>query len=191
MVRLFNALGARLNRVNSLLLTVLAIISALIVGAFVIVLSDLEALRTGNVGRSISDVAHSYSALITGSFGSVRAISDTINNSTPFILTGVSVAVAFRAGLFNIGATGQMIAGGLASTLVGFMMDGPGFVQIPLAILAGVLGGAAYGAIPGVLKARTGAHEVITTIMLNYIAGFMVIWFLNKIVLNVDIKLSF
>jgi simple sugar transport system permease protein len=179
MVRLFNALGARLNRVNSLLLTVLAIISALIVGAFVIVLSDLEALRTGNVGRSISDVAHSYSALITGSFGSVRAISDTINNSTPFILTGVSVAVAFRAGLFNIGATGQMIAGGLASTLVGFMMDGPGFVQIPLAILAGVLGGAAYGAIPGVLKARTGAHEVITTIMLNYIAGFMVIWFLN------------
>jgi len=179
MERLFNALGARLNRFNSLLLTVLAIISALIVGAFVIVLSDLEALRTGNFGRSFSDVANAYSALITGSLGSLRAISDTINNSTPFILTGVAVAVAFRAGLFNIGATGQMIAGGLASTWVGFMIDGPGFVQIPLAILAGVLGGAAYGAVPGVLKARTGAHEVITTIMLNYIATFMVIWLLN------------
>ena len=179
MERLFNALGARLNRFNSLLLTVLAIISALIVGAFVIVLSDLDALRTGNFGRSISDVANAYSALITGSFGSFRAISDTINNSTPFILTGVAVAIAFRAGLFNIGATGQMIAGGLASTWVGFIIDGPGIVQIPLAILAGALGGAAYGAVPGVLKARTGAHEVITTIMLNYIATFMVIWLLN------------
>lgn len=179
MERLFNALGARLNRFNSFLLTVLAIISALIVGAFVIVLSDIEALQTGNFGRSISDVANAYSALITGSLGSIRAISDTIDNSTPFILTGVAVAVAFRAGLFNIGATGQMIAGGLAATWVGFIIDGPGFVQIPLAILAGVLGGAAYGAVPGVLKARTGAHEVITTIMLNYIATFMVGWLLN------------
>jgi simple sugar transport system permease protein len=179
MARLFNALGSRLDRVNSALLTVLAIISALIVGAFVIVLSDVEALRTGNFGRSFSEVANAYKALITGSVGSLRAVSDTINNSTPFIITGVSVAVAFRTGLFNIGATGQMIAGGVAATWVGFVMDGPGFVQIPLAILAGVVGGAAYGAIPGVLKARTGAHEVITTIMLNYIAAFMVLWLLN------------
>jgi simple sugar transport system permease protein len=160
-------------------LTLLAVVSALIVGVFVIVLSDVEALQSGDFGRAFSEVANAYKALVTGSVGSLRAISDTINNATPFIITGVSVAVAFRAGLFNIGATGQMIAGGTTATWVGFAMDGPGIVQIPLALLAGILGGAAFGAIPGVLKARTGAHEVITTIMLNYIASFMLLWLLT------------
>jgi simple sugar transport system permease protein len=91
----------------------------------------------------------------------------------------VSVAVAFKAGLFNIGATGQMLAGGMSALWVGFAMDGPGYVQVPLAVLAGAVGGAAYGAIPGILKARTGAHEVITTIMLNNMAGFLVLWLLK------------
>jgi simple sugar transport system permease protein len=179
MPRWFDALGSRLNRINSVVLTLLAVVSALVVGVFVIVLSDVEALQSGDFGRAFSEVANAYKALVTGSVGSLRAISDTINNATPFIITGVSVAVAFRAGLFNIGATGQMIAGGTTATWVGFAMDGPGIVQIPLALLAGILGGAAFGAIPGVLKARTGAHEVITTIMLNYIASFMLLWLLT------------
>jgi simple sugar transport system permease protein len=124
-------------------------------------------------------VGSAYWALVVGSVGSLRAISATINSATPLILCGVSVAVAFKAGLFNIGATGQMLAGGMAALWVGFAMDGPGYVQVPLAVLAGALGGAAYGAIPGILKARTGAHEVITTIMLNNMAGFLVLWLLK------------
>ena len=93
--------------------------------------------------------------------------------------SGVSVAIAFKAGLFNIGATGQMLAGGMTSLVVGFSMTGPGIVQVPLAVIAGALGGAVYAGIAGVLKARTGAHEVITTIMLNSIAAFLVLWLLK------------
>jgi simple sugar transport system permease protein len=117
--------------------------------------------------------------LVVGSFGSLRAISNTINSSTPLILCGVSVAIAFKAGLFNIGATGQMLAGGMTALWVGFAMDGPGYVQVPLAIIAGAVGGAIFGAIPGILKARTGAHEVITTIMLNNMAAFFILWLLK------------
>jgi simple sugar transport system permease protein len=124
-------------------------------------------------------VGSAYWALVVGSFGSLRAISNTINSSTPLILCGVSVAIAFKAGLFNIGATGQMLAGGMTALWVGFAMDGPGIVQVPLAIIAGALGGAIFGAIPGVLKARTGAHEVITTIMLNNMAAFFILWLLK------------
>jgi general nucleoside transport system permease protein len=94
-------------------------------------------------------------------------------------LCGVSVAIAFKAGLFNIGATGQMLAGGMTALWVGFAMDGPGIIQVPLAIIAGAVGGALFGAIPGVLKARTGAHEVITTIMLNNIMAFLILWLLK------------
>ena len=174
-----DSLGSRLNRLSSFVITLLAVVSALVVGALLIVLSDVEALRTGNFGSAFSEVGAAYWALVQGSVGSLRALSETINNSTPFIIAGVSIALAFRTGLFNIGATGQMMAGGLAATWVGFVMDGPGILQIPLALIAGLVGGALFGAIPGVLKARTGAHEVITTIMLNYIASFTILWALD------------
>lgn len=179
MPRWFDSLGSRLNRMSSLLITLLAVVSALVVGALIIILSDVERLSNGEVGAAFSELGSAYWSLVRGSVGSLRAISETINNSTPFIIAGVSVALAFKTGLFNIGATGQMLAGGLATTWVGFAMDGPALVQIPLALLAGLVGGGLFGAIPGVLKARTGAHEVITTIMLNYIAGFTLLWALN------------
>ena len=179
MPRWFDALVSRLNRMSSFVITLLAVVSALVVGALIIILSDVERLGNGEIGAAFSELGTAYWSLVKGSVGSSRALSETINNSTPFIIAGVSVAVAFKTGLFNIGATGQMLAGGLAAMWVGFAMDGPGIVQIPLALLAGVVGGALYGAIPGILKARTGAHEVITTIMLNYIATFTILWALD------------
>ncbi len=169
----------RVERVSSIRLTILAVLSAMIVGAVIIILSDITALREGNFATAFNTVIEAYSALFTGSFGSVRALSSTISSTTPLLLCGVSVAVAFKAGLFNIGATGQMLAGGMAALWVGFSMQGPGIIQVPLAIVAGAVGGALYGAIPGVLKARTGAHEVITTIMLNNMAAFLVLWLLK------------
>ena len=169
----------RIARTSSFRITLLAVLSAMVVGAFIIILSDINKLQNGDIIGAIRTVGSAYWALVVGSVGSLRAISATINSATPLILCGVSVAVAFKAGLFNIGATGQMLAGGMTALWVGFAMDGPGFVQVPLAVLAGALGGAAYGAIPGILKARTGAHEVITTIMLNNMAGFLVRWLLK------------
>ena len=179
MKNLFNKLGERLNRVSSMKLTLLAVLSALIVGAFIIIFSDVDNLKEGDILGAVSTVGSAYWALVVGSFGSLRAISNTINSSTPLILCGVSVAIAFKAGLFNIGAPGQMLAGGMTALWVGFAMDGPGYVQVPLAVLAGAIGGAVFGAIPGILKARTGAHEVITTIMLNNMAAFFILWLLK------------
>jgi simple sugar transport system permease protein len=178
-VAMLRKLADRIARTSSFRITLLAVLSAMVVGAFIIILSDINRLQNGDIFGAIKTVGSAYWALVFGSFGSLRAISGTINSATPLILCGVSVAVAFKAGLFNIGATGQMLAGGMAALWVGFSMDGPGFVQVPLAVLAGALGGAAYGAIPGILKARTGAHEVITTIMLNNMAGFFVLWLLK------------
>ena len=178
-VAMLRKLADRIARTSSFRITLLAVLSAMVVGAFIIILSDINRLQNGDIFGAIKTVGSAYWALVFGSFGSLRAISGTINSATPLILCGVSVAVALKAGLFNIGATGQMLAGGMAALWVGFSMDGPGFVQVPLAVLAGALGGAAYGAIPGILKARTGAHEVITTIMLNNMAGFLVLWLLK------------
>ena len=141
MKRLFNYLGERLNKISSLKLTFLAVLSALVVGAFIIVVSDIDNLRDGDIIGALSTVGSAYWALVVGSFGSLRAISNTINSSTPLILCGVSVAIAFKAGLFNIGATGQMLAGVMTALWFGFAMDVPGYIQVPLAIIAGALGG--------------------------------------------------
>ena len=103
--------------------------------------------------------------------------AETIRRMTPLILTGLSVAVAFKAGLFNIGASGQFIIGTVCSVAVGVNFEGlPTFIHLPLAILAGIAGGMVWGAIPGLLKVYTGAHEVIVTIMLNYIASLFAGW---------------
>jgi simple sugar transport system permease protein len=116
-------------------------------------------------------VLPAYSALFKGAFVGWGSISETLLAATPLIFAGLAVGIGFRAGLFNIGAQGQMVMGGLLAVVVGFSFDGlPAVVHVPLAILAGFLGGALWGFIPGILRARTGAHEVITTIMLNFIA---------------------
>ena len=138
----------------------LAVLSAMIVGAVIIILTD-----------GFGAVLPAYQALLKGAFGGWNSISETLLAATPLILAGLSVAVGFQAGLFNIGAEGQMTIGGLTAVIVGFSFDGlPLLVHLPLAVIAGFLGGALWGFIPGVLRAKTGAHEVITTIMLNFIA---------------------
>jgi general nucleoside transport system permease protein len=112
-----------------------------------------------------------YAALVQGSVGSFNAIVNTLVQATPLILAGLAVGIGFKAGLFNIGAQGQFLMGALAAAAIGVNTgDLPPIAAIPLALGAGVLAGAAYGFIPGFLKAYTGAHEVVTTIMLNYVA---------------------
>jgi simple sugar transport system permease protein len=170
------------------LVPALAVVSGLVIGGLVMIFSDPETLRAWasvgrNPGRALSlswDLVYTaYSALFRSSLGSPSAISETIVATTPLLLTGLAVALAFRAGLFNIGAEGQLFIGAGAAGFVGFTFtDLPAGLLLPLALAAGALGGAAWGFVPGFLKAKTGAHEVITTIMLNYIALRLMDFFL-------------
>jgi simple sugar transport system permease protein len=124
-----------------------------------------------------------YWALVRGMFGSPNRIAGSIARSVPFVGSALAVAYALRAGLFNIGAEGQMLVGGIAAAWAGtwsFMYDVPSIIALPVIILAGVVGGALWGGVPGVLRAKTGAHEVISTIMLNSVALFAVRWMVNS-----------
>jgi simple sugar transport system permease protein len=155
------------SAVDALAVPTLALFSALVVGAIVILVSDPKE-------ASWSLVWDSYHALFDSSLGSTTALGRTLVEATPLALAGLSVALAFRAGLFNIGGAGQVVVGATCAAWVGFTWDLPSGLHIPLAVLAGFLGGAGWGFIAGLLKARTGAHEVITTIMLNYIAYYLI-----------------
>jgi len=157
-------------RLQSVLVPIYAILLALAVAAVVIVLVD-------------SNPVDAYWALLRGMFGSTDRIAASLGRSTPFIGAALAVAFAFRAGLFNIGAEGQLLVGATAAAWVGtfsWLADVPGPIAIPIVIVAGAIGGAVYGGLPGVLKARTGAHEVIVTIMLNNIAVLLVRWLVNS-----------
>ena len=175
---------------NSALVTFLAIVLALAVGAILIVLSDSSALANLNYffaspGSFFSaawhDIANGYSALFRGAIfdpSTVNGtpsqffgpIANTLEFASPLIFGGLAVSVAFRAGMFNIGGQGQLIAGAICSSYVAFSFGAlPGPVHLALAIAAGMVGGLLYAAIVGWLKARRGAHEVIVTIMLNYV----------------------
>ena len=150
-------------------LPVVSILLALVVGAFVILVSQL--LEPGGAIDPLKPF-EAYRSLFLGAFGGVDNIVETLVQTTPLVLGGLAVAIGFRAGLFNIGAQGQFTLGALGSVIVGVALaDQPGYVAIPLAVLAGVGVGALYGFIPGLLKALSGAHEVVTTIMLNYVAN--------------------
>lgn len=188
--RLYRAVAG--NWREALLLPTLALITALVVSAVIVVLSDLDNLeRLGSEpGSAISSMftstGEAYQSLFMGAFGSTRAVSETLTSATPFIIAGLALGLGFRAGLLNIGGLGQMIVGGLCATWVGFTFSLPAVLHIPLALLGGFLGGAAFGAIPGFLKARTGAHEVITTIMLNNIALLLLTWVLKTDVFRAE-----
>ncbi|MBN7579302.1 MULTISPECIES: ABC transporter permease [Clostridium] len=130
----------------------------------------VSAIVLGIAGYNSIDA---FSALFNGIFSKPKYISNTIIKATPIILTGLSVAFAFKTGLFNIGAEGQYIIGTIASTIVGIKLNLPAVLEIPLVILAGVAAGAVFGGIVGILKAKFGIHEVITSIMLNWIALYL------------------
>ena len=117
-----------------------------------------------------SDLPTAAEALWAGSWGSGRAISETLVQAIPLVITALAVALAFQAGLFNIGAEGQLVMGGLAAGAVGALAPLPGPLLIAACLLAGMLGGGLWAAIPAALKAYRGVHEVVTTIMMNYIA---------------------
>ena len=122
-----------------------------------------------------------FVALFQGAFSNRNALSETLVATIPYIFLGLAVAIGFRASLFNIGAEGQFYLGAVFAVFVGFRVHGlAGIVHVPLAILAGMLGGLLWASIAGILKARFGAHEVITTIMLNYIAFLLTDWLINN-----------
>ncbi|MBU0495689.1 MAG: ABC transporter permease [Chloroflexi bacterium] len=148
---------------------VLAVFTALVIGAILIWLSTGDPFK----------IVQAYWGLLVGSLGSTKAISETIVWATPYIFAGLAVALAFKCGLFNIGAEGQLLIGSLTSVWVAYALphvvglEIPAIIHIPLCLAAGVLGGLVWGAIPGILKAKTGGHEVINTIMMNYIALYL------------------
>lgn len=134
-----------------------AIALALVVGAVFILLAGY-------------DLAKAYTALGKAAFLDYRYVADGLLKTTPLILAGAGVAFAFRANVFNIGAEGQFVVGALAATWLGTRLDWPALVLLPLILVAGFIGGGLWGVLPGWLKARLGVSEVITTIMMNYIA---------------------
>ncbi|MGH6657909.1 MAG: ABC transporter permease [Actinocrinis sp.] len=187
------------NAENSLLVTFLAILLALVVGAILMVVSDTAALSKASYffsspGDFLSagwhDIANGYTALFKGAIFNPSTvhgtpsqffgpIANTLLNATPLIFGGLAVSLAFRAGLFNIGGQGQLIVGAIFAAYVSFAWNLPTGLHLIAAILAGALGGMLYGAVVGWLKAWRGAHEVIVTIMLNYVAFFLLGYLLN------------
>ena len=150
-----------------LALPVISIVLSVLVGSLVIIFS--EWLVNGQLQPGLAIDA--YAALIQGSIGSERAIVNTLVATAPLLLGGLSVGLAFKAGLFNIGAQGQFLMGALGAVAVGAALrESPAILGIPLALAAGMALGAVWGFIPGLLKAVSGAHEVVTTIMLNFVA---------------------
>src|SRR5439155_16605918 len=128
-----------------------------------------------------TNVIHAYTTLFTGSFGNAVNFSNTLVRVTPLIFASLSVAIAFRAGLFNIGAAGQLAVGAMTADIVGLTFTSwPSWVLIPTMLLASILAGAIWGGIAGFLKAWRGAHEVVTTIMLNWIAFYGTDYLINS-----------
>jgi simple sugar transport system permease protein len=142
---------------GALVFPVVAIVLSLLIGAVIMILTGDNPITA-------------YAALIRGAVGSPTAIGRTILTATPLVFTGLAVAIAFRAGLFNIGGEGQLYIGAITAAWLGVALGGLGPLAIVIALLGAALTGMLWGAIPGVLKAYRGAHEVITTIMLNYVA---------------------
>jgi simple sugar transport system permease protein len=174
------------GRIRSLVLVpVLAMVLAFVVGALFLILSS--PLIEGSVDLLLP--VRAYGSLVSGALGSPQALVKTLVNSTPLILAGLAVGIGFKAGLFNIGAQGQYLMGALAATAVALALnDASPAVAIPASVLAGMAGGLVYGMIPGLLKAFTGAHEVVVTIMLNYIAINIVSYVVNGPLLGQDVS---
>jgi len=202
--------GARILReitsANTITVSVLAVLLALVVGAVLIVVSSPDLLAEYSyffsapgvvLGDTFSAIGDAYANLFKGAIFDPAAVtaaldgsgtwasvfyplSETFTAATPLIFTGLAVALAFQGGMFNIGAQGQAIIGGIAGGLVGFELHLPVGLHLVLALLGAIVGGALWGGIAGALKARTGAHEVIVTIMLNAIAAQFLVWLIKQ-----------
>jgi general nucleoside transport system permease protein len=177
--------------------TVLAFVLALVIGGLLIIATDPDVTAAASYffarpadffAAAWSAVSEAYSAMFRGAVYNydaptfargIRSLTETMTVSTPLIIAALGVAVGFRAGLFNIGAQGQVIMGAAIGGYVGFAWELPPVLHLLLALLGGILAGGFWAGIAGFLKARTGAHEVIVTIMLNYVALYLVAWFLT------------
>jgi simple sugar transport system permease protein len=181
---------------NVALLPTLAFIFAMAIGGIFIVLSDGELMsKISSPGKFFTSagakIGNSYLAVFQGSIFDINLarsegllhgfypLSETFVTSTPLILAGLAVTLAFRSGLFNIGAQGQFIFGAIGASYIGFRYEFSPVLHVLLALVAGVILAGLYGGIVGLLKAKTGAHEVIVTIMLNYVAGLFILWLLK------------
>ncbi|WOF24127.1 ABC transporter permease [Microbacterium betulae] len=182
---------------GSVVTSFLALVVALLIGGVLIAVTDEEVraaagylfARPGDTVAAIGNAVYGgYEALFRGAIYNSRAddlltglrpLTNTLGNAAPLIAAGLGVALAFRVGMFNIGAQGQILFGAAFSALLTFRLDLPIGLQLPLTLVAGIVGGAIWAGIAGLLKARTGAHEVILTIMLNYIAVYLVDWMVS------------
>jgi simple sugar transport system permease protein len=165
-------LGSRAS--SALKRGLIGLVPPLIAVAFAFIVGALVLQVTGY------DPVEAYSALMRGAFGDVYAVGQTLSRATPIIFTALAFLFAMRCGLFNIGAEGQLIVGALGSALAGIYLSGlPPVVHVSLALLAGALVGGLWGLIPAVLKAYFGAHEVITTMMLSYVAEYLTGYMVN------------
>lgn len=176
----------------------LAVLLAILVGSVLIAATDEHVRETaGYIGARPADffqatwdaVWGAYTALFRGSIYNTRAftfeqgirpLTETAKFAAPLILAGLGVGVAFRAGMFNIGGRGQMLMAGAAAGWVGYQFDLPAVLHLSLALIAAMIAGALWSGLAGILKARTGAHEVIVTIMLNYVAFYLVFFALSE-----------
>ena len=169
--------------------TFAAVVLALLVGAVLIILSTPRVIESLQyfftypwdffrfAGIAVFD---GYRALLDGSLGSAGAVERTLERAAPLICAGLGVSLAFRSGLFNIGAQGQLIAGSIAAGYLGFALSLPPGLHLLVAAVGAMAAGAFWGGIAGFLKAQTGAHEVITTIMLNYVGRFLLVYLLAQ-----------
>jgi general nucleoside transport system permease protein len=202
--RFWQVFSKELYADNNFTVTLLAIVLALVFGAILMIIGDADTRKGWSylfyqplktIGDSLAFVGDAYGSMFRGAIfdpdtvnrafwglkpwqEALRPISETLTFAAPLIFTGLAVAVPFRAGLFNIGGQGQAIMGAIGGGTIGLTMSLPWPIHLPLAVLGGTVAGGLWGLLVGVLKARTGAHEVIVTIMLNYIAFLFLGWFI-------------
>ena len=189
-----------------MLVPLLAVVTALLFGGVVIILTDFDNLQkigsdpVGTLVGAVNGVLAAYGSMLAGAFGdpgrimtalqtgsptdiarAIRPLTETLVATTPLIFAGLAISISFRAGMFNIGGDGQLIIGALGATVTAIVLNGiaPSWLILLATLAVATLAGAAWGFVPGFLKARTGAHEVITTIMLNYIASLFVFFVLT------------
>ncbi|MFN3866949.1 MAG: ABC transporter permease [Demequina sp.] len=182
---------------SSTLVVVMAVVASLAIGGLLVIFADEQVRssagyffsRPGDMLSAMGGaLGAAYSAMFQGAVvnptaetfaGIIRPFTQTLTMATPLIFAGLGLGIGFRAGLFNIGAQGQLIIGAAVGAFVGFSWELPWGLHLLVAVVGCALGGAVWGFIPGFLKARTGAHEVIVTIMLNYIGLNLVAWLLT------------